>query len=144
MMMIINILLFDSTTIVHKVSTQSSVKFSSNNIWMWIAIVELIIIIIIFMKSKHQKTEKQMSKARFKEESKKEDIDFNNIINSSFNAKSLYDELKVKCHPDRFPTDKEKNEIANNIFQNISKYSTNYKKLVELKEEAKNKLNINF
>ena len=56
----------------------------------------------------------------------------------------LYDELKVKCHPDRFPTDKEKNTIAENIFQEISKNKNNVKRLLELKEEASQKLNINF
>jgi hypothetical protein len=52
--------------------------------------------------------------------------------------------LKVKCHPDRFATDAEKNVIAENIFQEITKNKTNVKRLIELKEEAKQKLNINF
>ncbi len=87
---------------------------------------------------------KVTAKQQFKSESLKQDIDFNNIINSSFNSIKLYDELKVKCHPDRFPTDREKNIIAENLFQEISKNKTNVKRLLELKEEAIQKLNINF
>ena len=87
---------------------------------------------------------KVTAKQQFKSESLKQDIDFNNIINSSFNSIKLYDELKVKCHPDRFPTDKEKNMLAENLFQEISKNKTNVKRLLELKEEAIQKLNINF
>ena len=56
----------------------------------------------------------------------------------------MYDELKVKCHPDLFSTDKEKNLIAENLFQEITKNQTNAKRLIELKEEAKQKLDINF
>jgi len=51
----------------------------------------------------------------------KQDIDFDNIINSSFNSLELYDKLKVKCHPDRFPKDKEINIIAENLFQEITR-----------------------
>jgi len=73
-----------------------------------------------------------------------QEVDFDNIIISSFNSTALYNELKVKCHPDRFATDEEKTIIAENIFQEISKNKTNMKKLLELKEEAKMKLNVNF
>jgi len=114
----------------------------SNNFWMWTAIFELIIIIylLFFRRSKKPNSTKE----QFKTDAKQRDIDFGNIITSSFHAKHLYDELKVKCHPDRFPNDNEKNKIALELFQEISKNKTNYKKLIELKELAKQKLNINF
>lgn len=114
----------------------------SINWWMWLAIVQFVIIAILLNKIKLRT--KTTSKQRFKNESLKENIDFNNIINSSFHSISLYDELKVKCHPDRFPNDKEKYSIAESLFQEITKNQTNVKRLLELKEEAKNKLNINF
>ena len=109
---------------------------------MWIALVELGIIAYFIVKEKFKS--KVSAKQQFKSESLKQDIDFNNIINSSFNSVKLYDELKVKCHPDRFPTYKEKNLIAESIFQQITKNKTNFKRLLELKEEAIQKLNINF
>lgn len=132
----------DSVEIAQQAITKSTEISEPTNWWMWLAIIELGVVAFLIIKitSKPKNTAKQ----RFKTESLKQDIDFNNIINSSFNATKLYDELKVKCHPDRFPTDKEKNRIAENIFQEITKNKTNIKKLRELKEEAISKLNINF
>jgi hypothetical protein len=112
------------------------------NWWLWIAIFEFIFILFLVIKQK--KTPKDTLRQKFRNESLEQEIDFNNIINSSFNSKQLYDELKVKCHPDLFPTDKEKNLIAENLFQEITENQNNAKRLIELKEEAKQKLNINF
>lgn len=112
------------------------------NWWLWIAIFEFVFILFLIIKQK--KTTKDTIRQKFKNESLEQEIDFNNIINSSFNSKQLYDELKVKCHPDLFPTDKEKNLIAENLFQEITENQNNAKRLIELKEEIKQKLNINF
>ena len=122
--------------------TKTTETGEHTNWWMWLAIAEFGIIAFLILKE--QLKPKDTAKQRFKNESLKQDIDFGNIINSSFNSIQLYDELKVKCHPDRFPTDKEKNTIAENIFQEISKNKNNVKRLLELKEEATQKLNINF
>lgn len=112
-----------------------------NNLWLWIALIEFfIIILLLFIKRKNKTIS---AKQQFKQEAKEGEIDFGNIINSSFHVKPLYDELKIKCHPDRFPTDERKNAIAIELFQEISKNKTDYKKLMELKELAKVKLNIN-
>jgi len=131
---------------------QSSIKVAKNaittetevqtNWWMWLAIAEFGILAFLILKKQFKL--KDTDKQRFKNESLKDDIDFGNIINSSFNSIQLYDELKVKCHPDRFPTDIEKNLIAEKIFQEISKNKNNVKRLLDLKEEAIQKLNINF
>jgi hypothetical protein len=122
--------------------TKTTETGQQTNWWMWLAIAEFGIIVFLILKE--QLKPKDTARQRFKNESLKQDIDFGNIINSSFNSIQLYDELKVKCHPDRFPTDKEKNSIAENIFQEISKNKNNVKRLLELKEEAIQKLNINF
>jgi hypothetical protein len=124
---------------------KKSIASESNghiNLWLWIAIFEFVIIVLLIMKQKIK--QKDTIKQKFKKESLEQEIDFNNIINSSFNSKQLYDELKTKCHPDLFPTDMEKNLIAGNLFQEITENQNNAKRLIELKEEAKEKLNINF
>ena len=122
------------------VSDTGNVVIGSQHYWMWIAIIEfLIILYLLFFRKKTDSTT-----AKFKREAKEGEVDFGNIINSSFHVKPLYDELIVCCHPDRFPNDNEKNKIALELFQEISKNRTNYKKLIELKELAKQKLNINF
>jgi hypothetical protein len=129
-----------------KVATKAIEKVTetgeSTNWWMWLAITELGIIAFLIIKDKIKP--RFTAKQFFKSEALKKDIDFNNIINSSFNSIKLYNELKVKCHPDRFPTDIEKNLIAENIFQEITKNKNNVKRLLELKAEAIQKLNINF
>ncbi len=135
-------LIQDSIKVAGQAITKTTETGEHTNWWMWLAIAEFGIIAFLILKE--QLKPKDTAKQRFKNESLKQDIDFGNIINSSFNSIQLYDELKVKCHPDRFPTDKEKNTIAENIFQEISKNKNNVKRLLELKEEATQKLNINF
>ncbi|MBN1182368.1 MAG: hypothetical protein JXB49_08790 [Bacteroidales bacterium] len=122
------------------ISNSDNDVFNYHNIWMWIAIIELVLILYLLLFQKKPES----TRAKFKREAKGEVIDFENIINSSFHVKPLYDELKVKCHPDRFIKDSEKNQVAIELSQEISKNKTNYKKLIELKELAKQKLNINF
>ena len=111
-----------------------------NNFWLWIAIIQLLIIIYLLFSKKKNKT--FSAKDQFIKDAKDKEVDFGNIINSSFHVKPLYDELKIKCHPDNFPIDINKNKIALELFQEISKNRTDYKKLTELKEIAIQKLNI--
>jgi len=132
----------DSIKVASKAISKVAETDESINWWMWLAIAELSIIIFLFVKEKLKQN--VFEKQRFKSESLRQDIDFNNIINSSFNSIKLYDELKVKCHPDRFSMDKGKNLIAENIFQEITMNKTNVRRLLELKEEAIQKLDINF
>lgn len=132
----------DSLKVAEQVMSANSDKGDSTNIWMWIAIGEFAVIIgLLLTKKLKRKTD---AKLRFKEEALRQDVDFNNIIKSSFHSTELYDILKVKCHPDRFPTDPELNAMAGKLFQEITKNKTNHKRLEELKLEAQNKLNINF
>ena len=72
-----------------------------------------------------------------------QEISMDAVMNNLFLSKRLYDLLKVKCHPDRFiePTQK---EIATEIYQNITKYKTDYQQLLNIKEQVKEQLNITF
>lgn len=70
-------------------------------------------------------------------------VDFQNILKSSFEAKELYNSLKGKCHPDKFKDEKE-NAEATAIFQLLQQYKYDYKKLCEIKKRAEVNLNINF
>jgi len=138
----IDTLIQDSLTIANKALAHHQHSVKSIDIWMWIAFVEFGILIFLLCKGGFKS--KETARQKFKKESLKQDIDFSNIINSSFNSIQLYDELKVKCHPDKFSTDKEKYDIAESLFQEITKNKTNIKRLSELKIEATQKLNINF
>ncbi len=128
------------TTVVSKTTKQPIEK--NANIWFWFAIVELLFIFFLLLSRKKINATQEDNKTKFKQKAMNETIDFENIINSSFQAKKLYDKLKIKCHPDRFPTDDKKNKIALKLFQEIAKNKTNYKNLVSLKKEAEVKLGI--
>lgn len=137
-----NTLVQDSLKVAEKVVSQTAENNNSSNLWMWVAIGELAIIVGLVIANRIKRI--PSTKQRYKEKSIAQEVDFNNIINSSFHSNELYDILKVKCHPDRFPTDPELNEIADRLFQEITKSKTNIKRLQELKIEAQQKLNINF
>lgn len=115
--------------------------FWTCNGWTIIAGIEFILIIIVLLfKRRNSKFEKLRN---LKREISGKEVDFTNILNSAFNSKELYDILKVKCHPDRF-IDSNKNALANEIFQEISKNKNNIKKLEELKVRAEKELNVKF
>ena len=114
---------------------------STVNTWFYIAITEFVAIIVVgglYLKEKHKHSKKSELKQKFGNK----EIDFRNVMMSSFHAKEIYDDLKKKCHPDRFVGDEQKTEIADKLFQEITKNKNNYKRLEELKQQAIEKLNI--
>ena len=120
----------------------TTVNFQESDVWFYIAMVEFVIIFFLLLFAFRRGTTR-VEKQKLRE-SIKSDVDFQNIINSSFHATEIYNELKVKCHPDRFIGDVEKNATANRIFQEVTKNKMNYKRLQELKKEAEESLGINF
>lgn len=119
---------------------QSSQLSNSLNWWMIIAIVELVIILALLLTKRKSDDKRRTVKRQVMKEG---DINFDNVIASSFGAKALYDELIRKCHPDRFAPDEEKIAVANDITERLGKYKHDIQKLNELKEEAIDRLNIN-
>ena len=117
-------------------------NFQESDVWFYIAMVEFVIIFFLLLFAFRRGTTR-VEKQKLRE-SIKSDVDLQNIINSSFHATEIYNELKVKCHPDRFIGDVEKNATANRIFQEVTKNKMNYKRLQELKKEAEESLGINF
>jgi curved DNA-binding protein CbpA len=133
----------DSLNVFERTIEENNIEPNENINWLfWIAIVQFIIIFFLAIKLSSKRN--QSLKQKLKKESLDNSIDFDNIINSSFNSNEVYNELKVKCHPDRFPNDNKKNVIAENLFQEITKNKNNIKRLLELKEKAKQELNIKF
>ena len=68
------------------------------------------------------------------------DIGFANITHDWEKAKRLQEELRKKCHPDKFPD--ELVEKATEIFQAVGKSRYNYNELQELKAIAEKELKI--
>tara|TARA_R110002050_G_scaffold204522_4_gene340186 strand:- start:112239 stop:112667 length:429 start_codon:yes stop_codon:yes gene_type:complete len=115
------------------------------SIWLWIALVELAIIIVLILKlKKKQKFLKfgDLSKNKM-QHIKKSTINMDNLMNSINKSKDLYKELSRSCHPDLF-VNTNKQVLAAEIFQEISKHKRDFQKLMELKEKAITELNIKF
>lgn len=121
-------------------SIQLETAESESNIWIYVALFAGIILLFLYLFLFHKKgkTKKQQLKEKILSEN---EVDFSNIVNSSFHAKELYDELKGKCHPDKF-NDEAMNIEATEIFQLLVKHRYNYKMLQELKKRAEKNLKI--
>lgn len=135
--------MLDSITNISDTFSSKAENIVYSNVWFWIALLEFVLILILLYKL-YKRFSKDNAKMKYKTDAMKESVDFDNIMNSSFNSKQLYDQLKVRCHPDRFSTDPAKEKIADSLFQEVTKNKTNHKKLLELKEVAIEKLNINL
>ena len=113
--------------------------------WFWIAIAEFLIIVLLVIRLKKKKpnqTFNDLPKDKIKN-AKSTPIDMDNLMDSINGSRNLYKELSKACHPDKF-INTEKQKIAEDIFQDISKDKRNYEKLLAHKERAKKDLNINF
>ncbi|MBO6118160.1 MAG: hypothetical protein J6P44_06430 [Bacteroidales bacterium] len=113
------------------------------NPWFYIAITEfvaIVFVVVLYLKEKYKHSKKSELKQKFGNK----EIDFGNVMMSSFHAKEVYDELIKKCHPDRFVGDEHKTEIANKLSQEITENKNNYKRLEELKIQAIKELNISI
>ncbi|WP_415370917.1 hypothetical protein [Patiriisocius sp. Uisw_047] len=125
--------------------TISNTDATTFSIWFWVAIIEFFIIVFLFLKLKKKGNDLKfgdLSKDKMRN-AKKSDVDMDNLMNSINGSKDLYKELSRTCHPDRF-INADKQKLAEEIFQDISKHKRDFKKLTELKERAITELNINF
>lgn len=110
---------------------------------MWIAAAEFVVIGYLAFKLINKKRIKfDQQGGDILNEARNSNVDMDNLINSINKSRQLYKQLSAKCHPDRFAIDEVKRTIADNLFQEITKHQRNYGKLLELQEEAKQKLNI--
>ena len=134
--------LVDSLSISQSIVKGETVMSEETNIWFWLSIFEFVLIILLLLLKKNKK-ETELKK-QYKKESLSNKVDFNNVIKSSFHSIELYDQLKVKCHPDRFASNPELMKKADKLFQEISGNKTNIKRLEELKLAAIKELKIKF
>jgi len=116
-----------------------------NSLWFWIAIIELLLIVLLIYRLKSNQKKDQLSDIEIRSiiNSKNSPIDMDNLMNSIHNSRTLYKELSKKCHPDRFINDP-KEKIAEEIFQEITKNERNFEKLTSLKSRAITELNVTF
>lgn len=124
----------------------------SNTFWMWFAFGEIlvilsltIIVVILYKKLRNNNSLafSDIDKSKLKENIRKSSVNMNDVMDSINHSKMLYRELSRSCHPDRF-INTDKQNIADEIFQDISNKKRDYKALLKLKKRAENELNIKF
>lgn len=106
------------------------------------SIVELIVIVglIAFLLAQKRKSKGDDDKLlRIKKEAMEGEIDMDNIM-ATFQAMELYKKLVRRYHPDRYPGDEIKMQIANEIAAKITRNKYNYKSLIEIEKEAHERL----
>jgi hypothetical protein len=122
-------------------SIAETVKDSDGGTSTWLLIsIGVTLVVFALLALIYMSQRRKQGQVRVASENK--EVDMSNVINSMFMAKALYDKLARAVHPDRFPDGDERTEIANQLFQLISKNKSNYEELKRLKETAEKELNI--
>lgn len=116
-------------------------QYSAINWWMIIATLEFIVIVILVLQFYKINTRNNSLK-ELKHDALNKEVDFNNIINSSFNSIQLYNLLKVRCHPDIYASNKELYYKAEKIFQKVTENKHNYQELHNIMKLAQRELDI--
>lgn len=99
--------------------------------WKYMAIVELIILVILIIKQFHR-TSIEMSNELLTAKNSK--INTDELMSDIFKSKKLYEELIRVCHPDRF-VDEGLKEYMTLQCQKITENKNNYQKLLIIKKE---------
>jgi len=66
-------------------------------------------------------------------------IDYANLFTSMDKGQHLFDQLRVRCHPDRF-VGTNRYELAEEIFKQVQANSTDYDALLTLKDRIDKEL----
>lgn len=117
-------------------------RILDSHVWFYVALMESGVLVALLLYVFRGFREYRIKKHRIKK-TIKEDVAFQNIIKNSIYATEIYDELMEKCHPELFIGD-DREKIADRLFLEINRNKTNYKRLCELKEQARRELKVNI
>lgn len=130
----------DTINAISDTASVLNTSYAGISIWMIVAFIEAALIIFLLIYKGRQNGEKRNSiKNKVMAEG---EIDFANVLNSSFHSEELYNQLIRLCHPDRYAPDEEKMAIANDISTRVTESRHSVKALESLRSEAIEKLNI--
>jgi len=125
------------------VQDESAKSFIHCAVWFWISMIQFAMLIFLVTKKFRKKPAVITGEAErviIKEMTGKK-LDMHNLMENINKSNSLYKLLSRKCHPDRFINYPE-HKLAEEIFQEITLYRRNYKKLCALRERAIIELNV--
>lgn len=146
------LLLFTEIISVFGQETDSTLITKSQNgssfpLWIIFLILIIVITIVAFLiyRLKNPQKPKYVFEIPKDWKKKNQQYDFSDVFKGvSGDARILYRELIIKCHPDRFVGDNQKIEIATTLSGEITRNRHNYSKLSELKTKAQEELGIDF
>lgn len=116
--------------------------FKGDNFWIFLSSLQFIIILyLLFIRNRKMPIWEESEMTEILKSSKSTSIDMDNLMNSINMSRSLYKVLSRECHPDNF-INSSKEQIANDIFQEVSRNKRDYGKLKELAERAKKELDL--
>lgn len=124
--------------------------YLSKSFWQIFTLISIILNVyfLIIVNSLKKKLKKNIISHQFEEtiikEGKDAKVSMDNVLNSIYKSKSLYDSLIRKVHPNRFAPDEALMKIADEIAAEITQNKNNYDKLLELQAIATEKLGITF
>ncbi len=110
-------------------------------VWFWLFLVQCVIIVslVFFLVEKKINTGLAVHEKKRMQEYGKKEVDLGNVMRSINEAKKLYKELSLKCHPDRYAGDP-RQYIARELFREVSANKRNHQKLREIEEVVNKKL----
>ena len=108
-------------------------------VW-WVAGVALALLLVMVLAGRRRDAEQ----VRLRDKLRSQPVDFDHVMDNAFHSKELYDQLKTRCHPDRFVGDPLFVEKATRIFASLVKNKYNRQELLKLKEQAEKELNVKF
>jgi len=113
--------------------------------WFWLSIIEFGVIVLLLNKLAKKRRISKINDLGFEDEAGNsvDNINMDSLMDNIYKSKSLFKELKRKCHPDRF-VNQDCHSISEKLFQEIMENEKNYEKLKNLKDRAKSELNVTF
>lgn len=126
----------DSLTIVETVSSTHSVPLS----WAIVLFATFLIVGFLIGRKSEVLTKNRSRFSREKKKTKAQVVDYDNVINSAFEARNYAKTLKKKCHPDLFAGNNSKMKIAEALHQEVEEKSRNLNELRLLEKEITVKL----
>ncbi len=119
-------------------------EFITHPVWFWICIVQFVMMmILLYVQLKKRPAGNEKDDSVETKKAVKNEINMHALMDNITKSSKLYKQLSRKCHPDRF-VNNPRQQIAEEIFKEITRRKRNYEKLTHLKNRAIRELNINI
>lgn len=126
----------DSLTAMETLSSNQAVPIG----WGIMMCVTLLLVGFLIGRKSEQSLKRRSHLSKERKKAKEHEVDYDNVINSAFEARKFAKTLKTRCHPDLFADDEIKMQIAEALHQEVEEKSRNLKELQAIEQEIFRKL----